>query len=138
MMEVKYPIQPCIEGHSHYYIEAVSLSGIFQCKYCKSVKWQPVYWSDAVKFSELIKKYGLDKAYNKSIEHRKKTKSIINAISKIDGLVLPEEVMQELRAENVDSDASPWTNSEANETMHIEKDRKIGTKKRRSERCAKN
>jgi len=130
-MEVKYPKQPCIEGHSHYYIEAVSLSGIFQCKWCKAVKWQPVYWTDAVKFSDLIKKHGLDRAYNKSIEHRKKTKNIINAISRIEGLVLSEEVMQELRAENVESDATPWTHSEANENMHIMKDKKKGKKKRR-------
>jgi len=133
-MEVIYPSSKCEVNGAHYFIEAIDLSGIFQCKHCRVVKWQPVYWSDAVKMSELIKKYGLDKAYNISIAHRKKTKSIVLALSEIDGLVISPETQQELRAENTEVEATPWAGVEANENFYISRDKKAGKKKRKKER----
>lgn len=130
-MEVKYPSSLCEVNGAHYYIEASSLSGIFQCKYCKVVKWQPVYWTDAVKMSDAVKRHGLDKAYNMSIGHRKKTRNIIIALSEISGLVISEEVGIELRKENVESPTTRWTDSEVGENYHIDRDRKIGKKRKK-------
>lgn len=130
-MEVKYPSSKCEVNGAHYYIEASSLSGIFQCKYCKVVKWQPVYWTDAVRFSDLIKRQGLDKAYNASIGHRKKTRNIIIALSEISGLVISEEVGIELRKENVESPTGRWIDREVGDTYRVDKDKKMGKKKRK-------
>ena len=129
-VEVKYPDKVCSVNGAHYYIEAVCLSGIFRCYHCHVVKWQPVYWSDAVKMSDLIRKHGIDYAYNASLRSRKKTRLIIEALSTVTGLIIPEEVIQELRKENVESgDISPWNSLEASENMKIMKDKKAGKKK---------
>lgn len=114
-MEITYPSSHCKVNGAHYYIEAVSLSGIFQCKHCKAVKWQPVYWSDAVKMSDLVKRHGLDKAYTKSLQHRSKTRHIMESLMTNKSVKVSAEVRQELRKENIESLTQKWTTTEMGE-----------------------
>lgn len=56
------------------------MRGLFQCKFCKDVKWQPIYWFDAQRFSTAVKFRGMEEAYRHALAHKKRIRNVIVAI----------------------------------------------------------
>ena len=55
---------------AHFWKSKDSHTGIFHCELCNQYRWMPVYWSDAEKYGERVKRYGEAKAYEIELSYR--------------------------------------------------------------------
>ena len=61
-------------------MEIRELHGLFQCQYCKDVKWQPVLWHDAQPFSAAVRTNGIEEAYRQALSRKRRIRNIIIAV----------------------------------------------------------
>lgn len=74
---VEFPEPYCEQGpnRAHHFVQIVG--NIWRCKYCWAVKWLPSSISDAVNFSNEIKRFGLEAAYQRLLKHRPRVVEIL-------------------------------------------------------------
>jgi len=90
-----YPDRRCENSpnHAHYFIPVTGASEVWRCKYCWVAQWLPNNWPDCLTFHYAKARFGIDKAYQKALEHRPGTVRMLDKLEEIRLLrkVLPEK-----------------------------------------------
>ena len=76
---VEYPSRECTDGNAHYWIELSKL-GIWRCKYCWAAKWLPRYFTESIKFTNNIHRWGLSKAYKVQLDKMPEVKNLLELL----------------------------------------------------------
>lgn len=86
-MEIKYPEQHCdCSPNGAHFFERIEI-GIWRCKYCLVAKWLPDDYKDAADFAFKIRKYGVQKSYNKLLRKRPEVKERLQELNAEGGSV---------------------------------------------------
>lgn len=96
---VKYPNPYCPDGQSHYYL--MLPSNIWRCERCWAVKWIPGAFSISVAFTEIIRKLGLQQAYQTEVGKRPKIAealALLDSLRPLKGRALEEQVAEATEA----------------------------------------
>lgn len=100
-MAIEYPDTRCelSPNHAHFFTRIVG--SVWRCKYCWAPVWFPSSWEEATRFTKDIQGLGLDKAYQKHLQHKPLVKQKLKKLEDIRLLrkVLPErELMMAIAA----------------------------------------
>ena len=90
-----YPDRRCEDSpnHAHYFVPVAGVKDVWRCKYCWVAQWLPNAWEDCLKFSFAIAKFGMNKAYQRELQHKPGVMRMLDKLEEIRLLrkVLPEK-----------------------------------------------